>query len=114
MSEDTAKKEPPAWLPLAKNVSDNVAQIQYPTDVWGFTSGLRKEFAAITGKLNGHPAKTELLLAHLAIMASHVNKRKAKDDAIRASRRQRIVAGQIARAPLERFNTPTAKAKGDA
>lgn len=109
MSEDVkeeVKKQEPAWLPLARNVSDNVAQIQYPTDIWGFTSGLRKEFALITGKLNGHAIKTALLLATLAIMASHVNKRRAKDDNTRTARRGRVAAGQVRRAPLERFNTP--------
>lgn len=105
MSE-SVKPEPPAWHALARNVSDNVAQIQYPADIWGTTSALRKEFAQITGKLNGHPARTEILLATLAIMASHIQKRKGKDNTQRAARRARVVEGIERRAPLERFNTP--------
>lgn len=112
MSEESAEKKAPAWLPMARNVSDNIANIRYPTDIWGFTSELRKEFAKVTGKLHGHEAKTEILLATLAIMASHVNKRKGKDVQHRADRRARVVEGQIRRKPLETFNTPKERTNG--
>lgn len=105
MSDSDKKPEPPAWHALVRNVSTNVANIQYPSDIWGTTSALRKEFAMITGKLNGHPAKTEILLATLAVMASHVQKRAAKDNDLRSARRARIVEGQQRRVPLERFHT---------
>lgn len=95
----------PAWIDLVRNVSDNQSQIKWPTDVWGFTSDLRKEFALLVGKLNGHPAKTEILLATLAIMTAHVKKRTAKDDRTREARRAFVQAGAEARKPLERFGT---------
>lgn len=106
MSDSDKKPEPPAWHALVRNVSVNAAQIQYPSDIWGTTSALRKEFANITGKLNGHPARTEILLATLAVMAAHVQKRTQKDNDLRSARRARVTEGQQRRAPLERFNTP--------
>lgn len=104
MSEDVKKKEP-AWLDLVRNVSDNPAAIKWPADHWGFTSEIKQDFVALVGKLRGHPAKTEILLATLAVMTAHVRKRGDKDDRIRSQRRAFVQAGQIAREPLERFST---------
>ncbi len=89
---------------LMENVSDNPAQIKWPSDQWGFTTEVKKAISSAAGRLGGSQDKHDLLIATLMVALAHVKKRHAKDVRVRAERLGKIKQQQVARQPLERFH----------
>lgn len=90
MTESTKKVDPFAQAPAAKPevpevealvVSANPGKIAWPTDKWGYTSKLRKEFLIAASTVNAQPDKQKLMLEHLDIMHAHLVARFDKDAA---------------------------------
>ena len=64
--------EKPEVLEVAVAVSANVAGIQWPSDKWGYTSKLRKEFTVAASTVKGQADKQAILLHTLDLMRGHL------------------------------------------
>lgn len=91
------------------NVSDNVALINFPTDQWGFTSGVRKAVLQAASRVEGQDDKHDLLVGTLSILVAHIRKRKVKDTADRELRFKRMQAAAAELLPRQTFNAGTSK-----
>lgn len=80
----------------------NPAELQFPTDRWGFTSDIKKTILKAGSTINGQDDKHDLVIGTLAVLIRHIQLRKAKDKASAQSRLARIDAAQVERAPRER------------
>lgn len=85
MSETTSNvsedKQSAAYL--MKHANANPALLEFPRDVHGFTSPLRKEILNAAGRVGGFQDKQDLLLTTLYVAVAHVKARFAKDKASR-------------------------------
>lgn len=64
---------------LVKNASANPALLEFPRDVNGFTTALRKELLTAAGRVQGFEDKQELLLNTLYVAVAHIKARYKKD-----------------------------------
>jgi hypothetical protein len=71
---------------LVLNVDINPAKIVFPTDVWGFTSPLRKAALLAASGVKGQQDKHDLLIATIDVLRNHIVKRKAVDATDKAAR----------------------------
>lgn len=94
--------------PLAANpISPNPALVEFPQDVWGFTSELRKAGIRAGQAIRGDAEKLSLYLAHLRILALHVKARFDGDVAELADRAAEIEFRAIERGEHLRGVHPT-------
>lgn len=104
--QEAAQVEPQAaWIALAKNVSDNPAQIEWPRDEHGITSKLKKALAEAAMSVKGNKEKEAVLIGTIMVGLAHVRKRVIKDGEVQARRLEDIRRKAEARKPLERFHT---------
>src|SRR5690606_23710307 len=68
---------------LIATVSANPAELKFPTDKWGFTSGVRREVLKMAATVKGQKDKHDLLVGTLAILIAHIQKRLPVDAATR-------------------------------
>lgn len=91
----------------------NPAELQFPTDRWGFTSGIKKEVLKAASTIRGQQDKTDLVISVLAVLIQHIKLRQSQDAALAAISLQRQNAAIDGRAPRERVTAavidPTAK-----
>jgi hypothetical protein len=80
----------------------NPAELQFPTDRWGFTSNIKKEVLKAASTIRGQQDKTDLVIAVLAVLLQHIKLRQPVDAAIAATSLQRQQAAINERAPRER------------
>jgi hypothetical protein len=97
---------------LLANVSDNPAKLEFPTDKWGFTSGIKKEVLKAASTVRGQQDKHDLLTATIAVLLQHIKVRLDKDRIAQEQRLAEIDAARDERAPRERVTaTVTASNK---
>lgn len=89
---------------LLASVPANPADLKFPTDKWGFTSGIRKEVLRAAAAVRGADEKHELLVMTLAILIQHIHARKAKDAANHAETLERRRKAAEGRAIRETFS----------
>ena len=87
---------------LVAAAGDNPATLVFPTDRWGFTSGIKREVLKAASTVRGQDDKHALLVGTLAVLIAHIKKRKAKDEQVQADRMAGIQAARTERAPRER------------
>ena len=76
LSEDQMTKE------INKGgVSSNPSLVEFPQDVWGFTSKLRKVGLSTAGSIRGNEAKLKQFMQTLQIIAEHAKARFPVDKA---------------------------------
>lgn len=80
----------------------NSAELQFPTDKWGFTSGIKKEVLKAASTIRGQQDKTDLVMAVMAILMQHIRLRQKPDQELQAVRQERYAAAKAERAPRER------------
>jgi hypothetical protein len=68
------------------DVSSNPALVEFPRDVWGFTTALRKYGLLVAGAIRGDDEKLKIYIQTLAILAQHAQARIDGDKAARATR----------------------------
>ncbi len=71
-------------------VSANPALVEFPRDVWGMTSELRKAGIRAAQSVRGNPEKQALLVATLRVIAQHSAARVNSDADAVAARVQKI------------------------
>lgn len=93
---------------LIAEVSSNRAEVQFPTDPWGFTRDVRKALLDAAASVRGNDVKMKLLMETLAVGLAHAKKRfpEDKDKMKRVEETQAKYAGE--RAERERW-TPVVK-----
>ena len=69
---------------LIQEVSANPAELKFPTDKWGFTSGVRREVLKMASTVRGQKDKHDLLVGTLAILIAHIQKRLPVDAELQA------------------------------
>lgn len=67
-----------------KAAGANPAELQFPTDPWGFTSEIKKAALRAAGTVRGQDDKHMLLLGTLAVLMAHVKARLTSDKATQA------------------------------
>ena len=83
-------------------VGTNPAALEFPTDRWGFTSGIKKEVLKAASTIKGQDDKEALITAVLAILLQHIRVRHKSDKALQAERAIRYAEAADERAPRER------------
>lgn len=81
----------------------NPAQLEFPTDKWGFTSNIKKEVLKACATIKGQQDKTDLVTAVLAVLLKHVQLRQVEEQTNQVVRRDRLRAAASERAPRERI-----------
>lgn len=81
----------------------NPAQLEFPTDKWGFTSAIKREVLKQAATIKGQQDKTDLITCVLAVLLKHVQLRQAEDALNQPIRRERLRAAAEERAPRERI-----------
>lgn len=84
MSEDTPEAAP--------TVSANAANVEFPTDTWGFTRELRKAGLKAAAGTRGDPEKMAVFITTLRTLALHAQARISSDQRDRDERLARIAA----------------------
>lgn len=56
-------------------VSSNPSRVEFPQDLWGFTSKLRKAGLSTAGSIRGNEEKLKLFMQTLQIIAEHAKAR---------------------------------------
>lgn len=79
-----------AMADLLKAVSTNPAQVEFPQDIYGMTSAMRKAGLRAAASIRGNDAKQRVFLGTLAVLAGHAKARHEDD--------KRSLAASIARA----------------
>ena len=77
-------------ITVPAGVSANAAHVEFPRDVWGFTTELRKAGLQAAGRVRGDQSKQELLLQTLSIIAQHALARFPEDQAGNAARAETL------------------------
>jgi len=95
---------------LLAKVGPNPAQVEFPTDKWGFTAAIRKEVLKAASSVRGQDDKHDLLVGTLAILIKHVQVRKELDAAFRAQRFVEEDAARVERLHRERVSAPAVPA----
>lgn len=60
---------------LLNRVETNPAKVEFPRDIWGFTSGLKKAAMLAASEIKGQQDKHELFVAVLDVLKAHVEAR---------------------------------------
>lgn len=81
----------------------SMAAPAWPRDVYGITSGLRRELARVAGRLNGDPAKMDVFMNTLRAGADWAKTRMETQSAIRA-KQMAVIAAREAAANAEQEN----------
>ena len=83
--------------PVAKvPAPHNPAMIEWPTDIWGLTKDLKKEFLKAASRVGGQADKKALLDATLEIAHEHLEAKFEKDNAHLAARIEKAAAEEAA------------------
>lgn len=93
---------------LVAKATANPALLEFPTDKWGFTSGIKKEILKAASTVRGQDDKHDLLVGTLAVLIRHIQLRKASDKATEDHRRSVQEAARAERAPRERVGASVA------
>lgn len=83
-------------------VGTNPATLEFPTDRWGFTSGIKREVLKAAATIKGQDDKEALITAVLAILLQHIRVRHQSDKELQEDRKARYIAAAEERAPRER------------
>lgn len=102
MTENTEFKD--QMRTLIQNVSANPAELEFPTDRWGFTSGIRKEVLKMAATVKGQKDKHDLLVGTLAILVAHIQKRLPIDAETQAKRVAEMQKFEKNRSHLDRIS----------
>lgn len=86
---------------LIKAATANAATLQFPTDQWGFTSGLKKEVLKAASAVQGQTDKHDLLVGTILVLLAHIKARKDADAAYRVRRLEIQAAAEAERLPRE-------------
>lgn len=68
---------------LVAKTGPNPALLEFPTDTWGFTSGVRKEVLKAASSVRGQADKHLLLIGTLQVLIAHIKARYEPDIAAR-------------------------------
>lgn len=85
------------------SISHNPALIEWPTDIWGLTKDLKKEFLKAASRINGQADKKALLDSTLAIAHAHLESKFKKDASILDARAKKEMAEEKAAEQLKLF-----------
>lgn len=66
-----AKPAAPSPAPEALPVPSNPAMVEFPRDVWGFTTELRKALLKAAGSVRGNSDKHDVLMQTIRVGAQH-------------------------------------------
>lgn len=91
---------------LLSKVTDNPANLEFPTDRWGFTTDIKKIVLKRAASVRGQEDKHSLLLATMAILVAHIKARYPKDKERFAQMLADVEAAALERAPRERVSAP--------
>ena len=84
-----AEPIPPSTVEQVKELiaktGANPALLEFPTDQWGFTSGVRKEVLRAASSVRGQADKHLLLIGTLQVLIAHIKARYEPDQAARAN-----------------------------
>lgn len=86
---------------LIKAAGPNAAKLEFPTDQWGFTSGLKKEVLKAASAVQGQTDKHDLLVGTILVLLAHIKARKDDDAAFRVRRLNIQAAAELERRPRE-------------
>lgn len=89
---------------LVAKAGANPAALVFPTDKWGFTSGIKTQVLKAASTVKGSDDKHALLIGTLAVLIAHVKARLESDKAQQTVRLQRIQHAADERAPRERVS----------
>lgn len=82
--------------------TSNPAQIEFPTDKWGFTSGIKKEVLRVASTIRGKDDKHAILVMTMAVLAAHIKGRLLLDKKHEQARKETLAALEAERLPRER------------
>lgn len=86
----------------------NPAQLEFPTDKWGFTSEIKKSVLKAASTIRGSQDKHDLVIAILAVLIQHIKLRQNPDRELQSERIQRQTDAAAIRAPRERVQAAVA------
>jgi len=89
---------------MITTASANPADLQFPTDTWGFTSDIKKAVLRAASTIRGQDDKHNLMLQTLSVLAAHIVARKPKDAEFAQKRTDRKKASADERAPRQRVS----------
>lgn len=104
-NESTGTNAGDALKEMLKTVSANPAEIKFPKDQWGFTSGVRREVLRACASVRGNDEKHAILVATLAILLQHTHKRLPKDKELNKTLLERRKAATAGRAVKEVYGS---------
>lgn len=105
--EQVEYKDIKYWV---KQAGTNPAALKFPTDKWGFTSGIKKEVLKAASTVRGAQDKTDLILSVMAVLMQHIKLRQAVDAENRIVSRARYAEAAADRAPRERITASPVEA----
>lgn len=79
-----------------EGISHNPALIVWPTDIWGLTKDLKKEFLRAASRIGGQADKKALLDATLAIAHAYLEAKYTKDASLLNARIEKLAADEAA------------------
>lgn len=88
---------------LIDEVDINPVKIDFPQDVWGATSEVKKAVLKAASQIKGQDDKHDLLIGTLLILLAHVRKRKAVDSVNEKRRRAGIEKAAADLLPRQTF-----------
>ena len=91
---------------LVKNVAVNRAEVQFPSDPWGFTREVKKALLEAAALVRGNPVKLKLLTDTLVVGLAHAKKRFPEDQEKMQNIQNTQARYAEAREPLERWAAP--------
>lgn len=90
---------------LVRKAGSNPAELEFPTDPWGFTSGLKQSVLRAAGTVRGQDDKHILLMGTLMVLLAHIRARLPAD---KEARSNALAAEEAARLERNRvFATAT-------
>jgi hypothetical protein len=96
---------------LMQDVSDNPMQVKWPRDKWGITTALKKEVLMAGGSVRDNQEKHDTLLNTLAVAIAHVQKRRLKDQRVKAQRKASNDVAFADREPRQRVSARPVEAQ---
>ena len=90
-----------AMIAKAESTS-NPALLEFPTDKWGFTSGIKKEVLRVASTIRGKDDKHAILVQTMAVLAAHIKGRLQLDKAHAEARAEALAKLEAERLPRER------------
>ena len=82
--------------------TSNASLLEFPTDKWGFTSGIKKEVLKVASTIRGKDDKHMILVQTMAVLMAHIKGRLTLDKEHEEKRQEQIKKLDAERLPRER------------